>query len=61
MRGFIWNHFAKLTDYGLAYLFAVIFERKLGASEFGVYVTMMSIASAAIIIGGAGLDVTLSC
>lgn len=59
VRGFIWNHFAKLTDYGLAYLFAVIFARRLGASEFGVYVTMMSIASATILIGGAGLDVTL--
>ncbi len=60
LKGLIWNHFARLLDYGLAYFLSVLFARRLGATDYGVYVTMMGIASFILIIGGVGLDETLN-
>ena len=60
LKGFAWNHLAKLSEYGLTYLIGIIFARLLQPSEYGIYVTVMSIASIAIILGAVGFDETLN-
>ena len=60
IKGFAWNHLSKLMDYALTYLLSILFARKLAAANYGVYVTMMSVASLALIVGAGGIDETLN-
>lgn len=60
IRGFMWNHLAKLSDYTLTYLLAIIAARLMGKEKYSVYVTLMSIAASALMIGAFGLDEALN-
>ena len=59
-KGFFWNHISKLAEYGLTYIFGILLARNLGAIQYSIYVTLMSLASFSIILGGLGLDETLN-
>jgi O-antigen/teichoic acid export membrane protein len=60
IQGFMWNHLAKLSDYTLTYLLAIIAARLMGKEKYSVYVTLMSIAASALMIGAFGLDEALN-
>ena len=59
-ESFAWNHLSKLTEYGLTYIFGVLLARKLGAHDYSIYVTLISISSFSMIFGGLGFDETLN-
>ena len=59
-KGFFWNHISKLAEYGLTYIFGILLARNLGATQYSIYVTLMSLSSFCIIFGGLGLDETLN-
>ncbi len=60
IQGFVWNHLGKLAEIGLTYAVSIVVARTTGAQEYGVYVTTMSMASVALIVGAAGIDDALN-
>lgn len=60
IRGFLWNHSAKIFDYFLAYLFSILLARKLGALQFGVYATVISLTTLALHLSSLGFDTVLT-
>ncbi|MBC8487940.1 MAG: oligosaccharide flippase family protein [Bacteroidetes bacterium] len=60
LRGFAWNHIAKVFDYVLAYLFSILLARKLGALQFGVYATVISITTLLLHLSSLGFDTLLT-
>lgn len=59
-KSFAWNHLSKLSEYGLTYLFGIYLARKIGAEGYSIYVTLMSLASFSMILGGLGFDETVN-
>ncbi len=59
-KSFAWNHLSKLSEYGLTYIFGILLARKLGANDYSIYVTLMSISSFSMVFGGLGFDETLN-
>ena len=59
-KSFAWNHLSKLSEYGLTYIFGILLARKLGADNYSIYVTLMSISSFSMVFGGLGFDETLN-
>jgi len=60
IKGFIWNHLAKLSDYGLTYLISVILARNLDSESYGLFVTAYSIGTVLIILSSLGIDETIN-
>lgn len=60
IKGFIWNHLAKLSDYGLTYLISVILARNLDSVSYGLFVTAYTIGTVLIILSSLGIDETIN-
>ncbi len=56
---FVWNSVAKLGDFGFAYLFSVLLARLLPAEDYGLFASIMSVATLAIVVASTGIDNTL--
>src|SRR4030066_396101 len=59
-KSFAWNHLSKLSEYGLTHIFGILIARKIGADNYSIYVTLMSISSFSMVFGGLGFDETLN-
>lgn len=60
LKGFIWNHLAKLSDYGFTYLISVILARSLDNISYSVFVTTYGVGTAIIIFSSLGIDETVN-
>jgi len=60
VKGFVWNHLAKLTDYGLTYLISVILARNLDSISYSLYVSVYNIGTILIIVSSLGIDETIN-
>lgn len=54
--GFIWNQGSELLRFVLAFLFSIVLARCLHASGYGIYATIISICTLAILFGSLGLN-----
>ncbi len=59
-QAFMWNHFARIFDYGITYLLSIILARTLLPDEYGNYITLLSFATTVIIFVGLGIDESLN-
>ncbi len=60
LRGFAWNHAAKISEYFLLYVFSVIVARSLGPATNGVYVTLVSISQLLLTFSSVALDIAIN-
>lgn len=60
LRGFLWNHAGKLTEYALVYIFSLIVARRLGAELTGVYAMLLSVAQLLLVISSFGLEMSIA-
>jgi len=56
---YLWNSAAKLGDFGLAYVFAVVLARMLLPAEYGAYASVLSLATLVFVLSSMGIDNTL--
>jgi len=56
---YLWNSAAKLGDFGLAYVFAVLLARMLPPAEYGAYASVLSLATLIFVLSSMGIDKTL--
>ncbi|MCD4689935.1 oligosaccharide flippase family protein [bacterium] len=56
---YLWNSAAKLGDFGLAYVFAVLLARMLTPADYGAYATVLSLATLVFVLSSMGIDKTL--
>ncbi len=56
---YLWNSAAKLGDFGLAYVFAVVLARMLTPTEYGSYASVLSLATLVFVLSSMGIDKTL--
>ena len=60
VRGFAWNHAAKISEYFLLYVFSVIAARVLGPHANGMYVTLISISQLLLALSSVALDIAMN-
>ena len=60
IKGFAWNHLAKVFDYILVVLFSILLARKLGALQFGVYATVISVSTLLLHLSSLGFGEVLT-
>ena len=56
---YLWNSVAKLGDFGLAYVFAVLLARMLTPADYGTYIPVLSLATLVFVLSSMGIDKTL--
>jgi len=54
--GFVWNHFGRVGEYLLMFVFSVLVARKLGAEMNGYYATFLSAIQFFLILSSLGLE-----
>jgi O-antigen/teichoic acid export membrane protein len=59
-KGFMWNHFGKIFEYILLYLFSLFVARNLGPEKNGLYITFTTIVQMALVFGALGIDEMLN-
>jgi O-antigen/teichoic acid export membrane protein len=59
LRGILWNHAGKISEYALMYVFSVLVARGLGAEQNGVYVTFYTLAQFLLLVSGLGFETAL--
>ncbi len=56
---YLWNSAAKLGDFGLAYVFAVLLARMLTPADYGTYASVLSLVTLVFVLSSMGIDKTL--
>jgi len=54
--GFFWNQLSKVVVFGLSLLFSVVVARGLGASRYGIYASVLTVASLFRLLGSLGFN-----
>ncbi|MBI4744255.1 MAG: oligosaccharide flippase family protein [Actinobacteria bacterium] len=58
--GLIWNQFAKIVEFGLAFILSFILARGFGPKVYGLYTTAIALSTLAIFISSMGFDEVLN-
>ena len=54
--GFVWNQLSQILDFGLQFLATIVIARGLGATEYGIYATLLSFVSLVTLFSTFGFD-----
>lgn len=55
-RGFAWNQLSKVLEFVLAFLLSIVIARGLETGDYGIYATILSVCSLAILFSSLGAD-----
>ena len=58
--GFAWNQAAQVLNFGLSFLASIVIARGLGATEYGIYATLLSFISLATLFSSLGFEQILN-
>lgn len=59
-HGLIWNQFAKIAEFGLAFILSFILARGFGPKVYGLYAAVITLTTLVIFISGMGFDEVLN-
>jgi O-antigen/teichoic acid export membrane protein len=59
-ENFAWNHFGKIFEYFLVYIFSILIARRISVEDNGIFVTLISLCQILLVISEIGTDVSLN-